>query len=485
MDISMKPRAPTQDENDRQDHTALRVRMLTGQWESDLEGTLAQNLPPDRRETWGPSDLSSNPFAQIVRQLSVLYDQPPTVSNEIGDISELTDRSGLLQRAGLWNLMSRAQQYIIGLRECVIRVDVIPPSGESAIESSRLLYRIVTPDMVYCEADSNRPEEPNYYRELRVRRNPTTQKSCWVYDIIDLRDPKQPIFGLYEANVDGTIGADVSELYMGSTALIGDDYPYRDQMGRPFLPLVLYHCERTGALWDTYTGCEAVFGSLSCGVLFSQFLALCKDSSWSQKYIAGLAVSGLTQEAQNDISRRSSITTDPSSILVFTQDPDANGQPLVGTFAPPVDPNAFLEAIAKYEYRISQSSGITSDIIRTSGDPRSGYALSVGKQTQREAQKKFTPIQREFDEILMAKTAMLVNRFLGSSLPESGYRIQYQSIPLSPEERRAEREDIVAKLEAGLLSPVAAVQIMHPDMDEGEAIRYLEKVRKDKAQFLI
>lgn len=485
MSISVKPRAPSQDENDRQDHTALRVRMLTGQWESDLEGTLAQSLPPDRRESWGPSDLSSNPFAQIVRQLAVLYDQPPTISNELADITELTDRSGLLQRAGLWNLMNKAQQYIIGLRECVVRVDVIPSTGESAISSSRLLYRVVTPDLVYCEADSNSPEDPNYYRELRVRRNPSTGKSEWVYDIIDLRDPKMPIFGLYEAKTDGTIGEDVSELYMGSPALIGDDYPYRDQLNRPFLPLVLYHCEKTGALWDSYTGSECIFGSLSCGVLFSQFLALARDASWSQKYIVGLSVSGLSQEAQNDVSRRSSVTTDPSSILVFSQDPDANGQPLVGTFAPPVDPNSFLEAIVKYEYRISQSSGITSDLLRSSGDPRSGYALSVSKQTQRDSQKKFQPIQREYDEILLAKTAMLVNRFLGSNLPESGYRIQYQSIPLSPEERRSEREDIVAKLQAGLISPVDAVQIMYPDMDEGEAIRYLERVRKEKAQFLI
>ena len=484
MDINVKPRAPTQAENDRQDHTALRVRMLTGRWDMDLEATLSEHLPPDRRESWGPSDMSSNPFEQVVRQLAVLYDQPPTVTNEAADISPLVSRSGLLNRAGLWSLMARAQQFIIGLRECIIRVDVTPPSVESAIEGSRLLYRIVTPDMVYCESDSNRPDEPTYYRELRVRKNPMTGKQEWVYDVIDLRHPSNPLFGLYYANNDGTLGEDVSELYMGTPALIGEAYPYRDREGRPFMPLVLYHAERTGALWDTYTGASGVWGSLSCGVLFSQFLALSRDSSWAQKYIVGLSVSGLTQEAQNDVSRRSSVTTDPSSILVFSQDPDANGQPLVGTFSPPVDPQAFLEAIVKYEYRIAQSSGIATDILRVSGDPRSGYALSVSKATQRESQKKFSVVQRTYDELLLAKTAMLCNRFLGLSLPESGYRVQYQSIPLSPEERASQRTDIIEKLNNGLISPIQAIQTLHPDLDEAEAIQYLERVRRERAQFL-
>ena len=56
------------------------------------------------------------------------------------------------------------------------------------------------------------------------------------------------------------------------------------------------------------------------------------------------------------IARRSSIATDPSSILVFTQDPDAQGQPLVGSFSIPTDPHALLESISKYEMRVGLSS---------------------------------------------------------------------------------------------------------------------------------
>ena len=33
--------------------------MILGAWEEDLEDELSRHLPPDRREAWGPSDMSS------------------------------------------------------------------------------------------------------------------------------------------------------------------------------------------------------------------------------------------------------------------------------------------------------------------------------------------------------------------------------------------------------------------------------------------
>ena len=87
------------------------------------------------------------------------------------------------------------------------------------------------------------------------------------------------------------------------------------------------------------------------------------------------------------------------------------------------------------------------------------------------------------DEELLAKSAMLANRFLGTSLPESGYRVSYHSMPLSPDEIRAQREDIIGKMEAGLMSPVQAIMQMYDDMDEIEAKQLLTQIRRDKAEF--
>ena len=210
-----------------------------------------------------------------------------------------------------------------------------------------------------------------------------------------------------------------------------------------------------------------------------------KSASWAQKYVAGLTLAGLNTLDQNELSRRASISTDPSSILVFTQDPDSQGQPLVGQFGIATDPNDLLESVSKYEMRVALSAGISpSDISRQSADPRSGFALAVSKAGQRSAQAKYAPCQRMGDEELLAKTAILANKYLGTSLPEDGYRVSYHSIPLSPEEMRAQREDIIAKLQAGLISPVTAVMMMYDDMDSKEARDYLAQIRRERAEFL-
>ena len=107
--INMKPNAPTQADDARWSHTALRRRMLQGTWEQDLEDELYRHLPTDRREAWGPSDLSSNVFEQVNRQLSVLYTERPQVHNIEGDIEPLQK---MVNEAGLYPLMQRMQQYL-------------------------------------------------------------------------------------------------------------------------------------------------------------------------------------------------------------------------------------------------------------------------------------------------------------------------------------------------------------------------------------
>ena len=107
--IPPKPTAPSDVEQRRWDHTALRRRMLTGLWEQDLEEELLRHLPTDRREALGVSDMSFNAFEQVTRQLAVLYHTEPGVSHE-GDISQLVGRNGYVTRAGFFQLMQRVQQ---------------------------------------------------------------------------------------------------------------------------------------------------------------------------------------------------------------------------------------------------------------------------------------------------------------------------------------------------------------------------------------
>jgi hypothetical protein len=476
----VKPMAPTSEDQSRWDEGGLRKRLILGAWHQDLERELAKHLPPDRREAWGPADLSSNPFEQITRQLAVLYHENPTVTHSSGDISALIGREGLATTAGLWPLMQRAQQLVLGMREAVIRIDVIPARKEIAL-AARLQYRIVTSDLVYMEAHPDQPDVPVYYQELRLRMK--DGESHWIADVIDIRDPRNPSYKLYKVQQGGKLGIEVTDQYMGAQ-LEGSSYPYRNKDGAPILPLVLYHAEKTGHLWDPYTGSSSVRGSLVSSTLYTMWVHLVRDSCWAQKYCAGLSVAGLNQMDQDQVARRSAISTDPSSILVFAQDPDAQGQPLIGTFNVPVDPSTLLSSISNYETRVALAAGLNAaDISRQSGDPRSGYALAVSRSGQREAQRKQAPIQRMGDEELLAKSAMMANRFLGTNLPESGYRVSYHSMPLSPDEIKAQREDIIGKMNAGLMSPVQAIMELYDDMDEIEAKMLLNQIRKDKAEF--
>jgi hypothetical protein len=481
--IPSKPVAPTSSDQARWDHTSLRRRLIQGTWEQDLEDELYRHLPADRREAWGVADMSSNALEQVSRQLAMLYHENPIVTHE-QDISELVGREGYITKSGFFQLMQKVQQYTIAMRECAVRIDVVPHVKGPLPRHSGILYRVVTPDYIYAEAHPDAPDEMVYFQEYRLRFNPDNKEYEWVVDIIDIRDESNPKFGMFKIENDGSIGKDVSDIYMGHPTHEGESYPYRTKDGIPFIPVQLYRAEKTGALWNSFDSAQLTFGTLSSAVLFSFYLHLVRDACWSQKYVAGLQLAGQSAIDQDMPARRATVTTDPSSILVFTSDPDVNTQPLIGSFEPSADPQKLLESIAKYEYRVATAAGISSEVLRQSGDPRSGYALSISRDGQREAQRRYAPIFRANDEELISKTACLCNRFLGTNLPESGYRVQYAQLNLSPEEMKATREDVIQKLNAGLISPVDAIMQLNPDLDDIEAREELIRIRKERAEFL-
>ena len=485
--IPYKPIAPTSEDSARWKITALNRRLVQGTWEQDLEDTLYSHLPADRRESWGVPDMSSNALEQVTRQLSQLYHETPKVTVEPEtDITELIGRSGYVTKSGFFQLMQRVQQYTLAMRECCVRIDVSPHSPEADARVAGITYRIVTPDFVYAEAHPDAPDHMVYYQEYRLRYNKNEDEYEWIIDVIDCRDLANPSFGMYKIKDDGQVGEDVSELYMYHPTMTGDDYPYRGSDGLPFIPVQLYRAEKTSQLWNSFDGNSLTIGSLNSAVLSTFYLHLIRDTCWSQKYIANLTLAGQNAVDQDFAGRRNTVTTDPSSILVFTSDPDNATQPMIGSFEPSADPIKMLESITAYEARVALGSGVSSgDVMKQSGDPRSGYAISIDRSSQREAQKKFAPIFRYNDEILLAKTAKLCNRFLNTNLPEKGYRVQYQQLRLSPEEMKAVREDVIAKLQHNLISPLDAIMELNPDLDEVGAKNELIKIRREKAEFLI
>ena len=477
--IPQMPINPNPTVQRRMEHSALRYRMLTGQWLQDLLDEIGNHIPETRQAAWGVPDMSSNIFKATSQALCGLYQEPPTVAVEDnGNTDSLLGRNGLINEAGLWPLMQRVQFYTIGMRECFIRVDITD-------DQKRLMYRIVTPDNVDAEASAGDPSRPHKIKEMRLRYDEVTKNYEWTIDLLDISDSNNPLYEVYSLQPNGEIKENVSKKYLKESRS-GSNYPYIDSNGEPYLPYSLYHAEVHGGLFDAFNNREVVMGALNASVLYSFFLHLTRDCSHPQRYLMGAVPAGMNMFDNNLESRRNAIATDPASILIFTPDPDlqAGQNPQIGQFQAGGDVEKMLEAITVYERRLATYAGINpADVQKMSGDPRSGYAIAVSRSSLRESQRKFAPSFRRADILTLEISAKIANRYLNQSYPESGYRVEYHAIPLSPQEQSEQRKHILELIGAGLLSRVEAIKTLHPDLDDRDAKLKLLQIQKDNLEF--
>ena len=62
--------------------------------------------------------------------------------------------------------------------------------------------------------------------------------------------------------------------------------------------------------------------------------------------------------------------------------------------------------------------------------------------------------------------------------------MEYHAIPLSPEESKEQRENMLSLLNAGLISKVDAIKMLHPDLDDVDAKRLLLRIQQDNLSIL-
>lgn len=461
----------------RWEHTRLRRRLLYGAWREDLDRRIGLAIGAVRREAWGVPDLSSNVFRASMQSLSVLYDRRPKVShNEPGAADEL---SKYVVDAGLWPLMQRVQRDTLGMREMFIRVDVVADRDEP--EDAEVTYRPIPPDMVLAHADPEHPDEPVEVRELRLRRD-RVGRPRWTWDVLSVADYDQPYYRVLSAGSEA--GEDLSLEYLGvEGGLVGEAYPYRYADGRPLLPIVLYHAAKTGMLFDPYEASELVEGSLNVAVFWSMFGHVIRQASWPQRYAVGVRVPSATIDGDQDNTIRESVIPDPATVLLF-EPSDEGMSPQISQWDAGADPQALQDAIAMYERRLAAFAGISpSDVQRVAGDPRSGFALAINREAAREAQKRYEPVFSPIDEELLGKTAALINRVMGTALPEDDYRVAYESLPPSPEERQSEREHVLGLIGAGLLDRVEAYRQLHPGLSRADAEAALAEINAINARY--
>lgn len=459
--ISSPPAPSSPAEALRVDHTRLRRRLLYGGWLEDAKSRLLKHLGHIRSDVVGDPDPSANPFRSLCSSVAALYDRHPIVRHATRDPHVEEALGSLVRQAALWPLMQRVQRDVLGLREMLLRIDARP--GEGGV---RVSYRPVFPDLVEAKPDPEDPERPVEIRELREWTPAGKSEPIWVWEVWSIRDPANPLHQIRTAQatgVAGSVGADISHLCgLPEGGLVGDAYPARWADGTPFLPYVVHHAARTGSLFDPFEGIEVVEGTLQVAVKWTLFGHFLRNASWSQRWVVGAEPAGVDVEGTG-ATEHASVPADPSFVLQLV--PVGEGQASAGQWNVTVDPVSFAESIGIYERRLAAFAGLDpSDVQRVSGDPRSGYALAISREGKRESQRRYGPIFRPADEECVSKTAALTNRALGSqALPETGWEVEYQALPPSAEERAAERDHVLALMQAGLIDRDEAYRLLVPE----------------------
>ena len=461
----------------RWEYSASVRRQLYGVWQDDVKERIRAELGATRAAVWSFVDTSHNVLLTIADTLSQSYVRRPVVSHPDGAEAFLAT-DGILAQSGWAELMTRCERDLLALREVLINISIAP--------DGRLVLRPISPDCVIATPDPNMPDRAVEVAELRLRHLPDGSQ-VWAYDMYSIANPDMPVYKIIGAGGEHK-GKDLTEQLAGTEALVGDAYPWRNEDGDPVIPIAWYHASTTGTLWDAYAWSDLVSGGLTLAVWQSYLSHVMRTSSWPQRVSVGL-VPGLSTSHDGSVR---DIVTDPSSLLVMDVIDGFEGQPFLHQYNAGADPVAIQSVLDKYARGLVSAAGVpASDISRASGDPRSGYALSISRSGLREAQKRIEPQLKgdghTGDTGLMALCAMLLNRHSESmgqplNLPESGYVIEYQGVPQTVAEVEAQRKGVLELMASGLLSRVDAYIELNPGTTPDEAKAELAAIDGDQAE---
>ena len=454
LSATVPPTPADPDEAARWEHTRLRRRLLSGHWAEDVRQRVRLRVGETRASAWGIGkpggvDLSGNLFAQVSSDLSTLYNRPPIWSSTL-DPSGARKISDTLQEAGWVSMMQRLERDTLGCREYLLKVE--PRIGGG------VALRPVVPDFVEALADPIERDMPIRVDEWQLRE--LDGRTVWTRTRTDARDGTVRV---YSAS-----GEDI-------TSETGESWrpEWIDSSGSPILPYVLFHAQRTGYLWDPWEGVGLVEGTLTNSVNLTHLQHAITQAANPQRYMAGLEPIG---EALEDVSGRAPrrvVKSDPAVSLQFDRIHGYDGQPMVGQFDAGADIGVLTESVERYERRVTASASLAGDLMRVSGDPRSGYAVAISREGQREASERYREEFARSDRMLARIVACILNR-QGESLPETGYEIEYQRLPLSQGERLQLLQELQTAMDMGLISQQQAYA-RYNGITEAEAAEALQE----------
>lgn len=491
------PILPVEVDQDRVQHSAMRRRTLEGEHADDALTEVKQFFHPAVVAQMGGKfalDLSLNLPDQVCDELAVSYVVPPAVEHddlpnermlvqdndgddqvEMVEAPELAEFKERLEEAGLWQIQQGTERFLHGVREALVRVDWVPELGQ-------LRYMPVAMDQVALFAPANDPDMPNRVVHARLRR--VRDEVCWTWDDWDVsgKEPRYRVLLPGDSRKLAEAEDITTEIFEGQT-FEGNAYPVWLE-DRPWLPYVLFHARRTGKLTDHFRYRRLFEGSLRATAFMTFFGANMRDSSHQQRVMIDLDAPGGQVVGQGTNAAHIQVPLSPNTIQsLVSLDPNRPGR--IDQWLQSVKPSEIIEAIVAYVEMLLASMKIEAAVgVDRSGGPESGWAISIKRGSIREKQSEIRPNLRRGDEQLLAISAALLNRHVdGSNLPESGWSVTHDELPLTPAEAKGRADEAISDMELGIASPVDLVLARNPSWSRKQAVQHLKDVRRENTQF--
>lgn len=495
---------PTAADEERAIHQFTRLQILMEQWDDVIGEWLEDQIGAERAQVWGIPDTSSNPLADLSRQLSTpgLYGRRPDARHTTKPFANgLVGERGFLTQAGFWTKQQFIQYLTLGLGDMFVMFDIS--------REGKLFERIVFPHNVYLMPDPDDEGRAVQLWELKVRKLVPENTFVFTWDVYDLgaldqagrriREPSWSVRlatpGSVESGQFGGLGEDVSRRFLlrpdgGFGALVGSEYPWVSEVdGLPLLPFPHYQDSDTGQLWNWWNKRGAHRGTLNSALYWTYAGHCAKDATGSYVIIAGLhpgahtVIQGGTGN-RNPIDGVVPIKTKLMTPGAMEYHEIQDGKtPFVHEVGPGANLPNVLEFADRYEMKQAVRWGLNpTDLSRQAANPSSAAALMVSNEGKRDFSAVVEPVFRKVD-LLSFQIAAIVLRAGGlANFPETGYSITYVRIPKSPGELKSEREDLEWEEERGQRSEIDTYRKRHEGTTEEDATAALVKVALDGAR---
>ncbi len=394
---------------------ARRVRLLTGEWMHDLEISVLAEVGAQRRRYWGAPDISKNIFRDVVSQLSVLYDSEGAATHE----DEAAVEAMHTRLTLWWAFMREHQRFVEGLRECLLKVDMVPTEDpDKDADQWKPIFNTITPDLYDIEFDDRNPTKMVKISHWVQRK--VDKRVVWTVDVWSLKEGDKA-YAIFDDQ-----GNDVSNRFLDADQQKG----WFDDNGR-YLPFVHYHAAINGKNFNSMYGAELVCMTYKVGVFWTYWGHILKDCSYPARWGLNARLIGT---AADEATGTEYVTADANVFMNFKSHGNEPGS--IGQFEPGGDPKSIGESIVMYAAEGLNAWGISQgDNMRVSADPRSGFAIALSRETIREHQAKATPAFRVSDTQTLSLIARMSNEADALDLPVTGWGITYRGIPPSAQEQ--------------------------------------------------